>query len=406
MQAPSPGASPRTPDVMGPHRDRRRDSLKRKLREYSTVLGIATVSRLIVLTGILASSKILPPSNLSGWNEGTAWWRYLLRWDSFWYVAIMRGGYSYTPDSTIKQAVPFFPFYPGLSLAVARVLKIGAGPGALLVANCAALAALVLLYSYVRRRRNERIALAAVALLAVYPPSLYLSAGYPESLALLFAIACFLQLDREQPIRGSFWCGLLTATKPVGVVMLIPLAHRLWPGWRWNARAAGRLFLGFAIGCSGIIAYMTYLGVKFHAPVSFLTDQQAWVPHARWGSSQDALLALASFAAIFGAHPLSRKIDPWMYATFVALTIGLREQLQEGEFLYCCASLLFLALTRLGHGNAFTSMSRYLMLVFPVFIVAAEALDRRPLLRAAVLCVSAALLFWYSALFAQWYWVE
>jgi hypothetical protein len=347
----------------------------------------------------------MPPGNFSVWNETTAWWRYLLRWDSFWYLTIMRQGYRYTPDPMIMQAVPFFPFYPGFSLAVARVLQIRPGIAALVVANGAALAATFLIYIYARRTRNERVAIVTVALLDLFPTSLYLSVGYPESLALLFVIACFLDLNRARPIRASLWCGLLTATKPTGVVMLIPLGHRLWPGWRRDPRAAMRFFLCLAAGCSGIVAYMIYLGLRFHAPLSFLTNQQAWVSHARWGSLQDVLLALVSFAAIFGSHPLSRKIDPWMYATFVAVTIGLRERFQADEWLYCCASLLFLACTRLGHGNAFTSMSRYVLLIFPIFVVAADSLDRRPLLRAGLLVAGATLLFSYSVLFAQGYWV-
>ena len=53
----------------------------------------------------------------------------------------------------------------------------------LLVANLAATAAVLLLFKLIRERHGDRAALVSVALISFFPASIFLSAGYTESLA-------------------------------------------------------------------------------------------------------------------------------------------------------------------------------------------------------------------------------
>ena len=112
-----------------------------RIVEYAIAAAIFGVSRLLVFLAILFSVRFILPSNLPGaWNEGSSLWHYLLRWDSGWYLAIMRDGYHYLPDASIQQTVAFFPLYPALSWCVARIFQLQFSTAALIVSNAASIA--------------------------------------------------------------------------------------------------------------------------------------------------------------------------------------------------------------------------------------------------------------------------
>jgi hypothetical protein len=62
-------------------------------------------------------------------------------------------------------------------------------------------------------------------------------------------------------------------------------------------------------------------------------------------------------------------------------------------------------LTLCGGPAGFTSMARFNLISFPLFIVIAEFGSRMPWLMPGLIGISGGLLFIFSALFAQWQWV-
>ena len=317
----------------------------------------------------------------------------------------MRGGYHYLPDSSVQQTVAFFPLYPALSWGVAKLFQLPLSTAMLIVSNVASIAAAMLLYEYVREHYGIRIAYCAIAIFSFFPASIFLSAGYSESLAMALTMAVFLELGRGRYIRASLWCGLLTAARPTGIVMLAPLAYCMWPRAGWTRAASIRLLLGLGIGCSGLVAFAIYLGVKFSAPLAFATSQDHWYPGSHW-SLIAGLLSFASLADLFRGFPLPSTIDPWVFVGFAAVLFVMRSQLSIPELLYAGATFGLFAITRLCQVHGFGSISRLLILMFPAYIAAAKLLDKRSLLLSGLCLWMAVGLFWYTALFAQWYWVE
>ncbi len=372
---------------------------------YAAAAAIFAVSRLIVFLAILFSVRFIPPHNIPiAWNDGTTIWHYLLRWDSVWYLSIMRVGYPYLPNSSVPSTVHFYPLYPALSWCVARIFQFRLSTAALLVSNAASIAAALLLYQYVRGHYRARVAYGAVALFSFFPASIFLSAGYTESLAMALTMATFLDLGRARYIRASCWCGLLTAARPTGIVMLAPLAYCLWPRAGWTRAASMRLLLGLGIACSGLGAFAVYLGLKFNAPLAFATVPSAWVL-GPYFSLTAGLDAFASLADLFRRFPFPSTLEPWVFVAFAAVIFAMRSRLSIPELLFAEASFGFLVATRLCAGHGFVAMSRYMVVVFPAYIAAAKLLEHRPWLMVAVCLWMAIGLFWYSALFAQWYWV-
>src|SRR5262249_35025483 len=78
----------------------------------------------------------------------------------------------------------------------------------------------LLLFKYVRQDYGDEVAFLTIAFLSFFPTSLFLSAGYTESLVLLLILCCLLLLKREQYIPAAVFAGLACATRSTGVVLL------------------------------------------------------------------------------------------------------------------------------------------------------------------------------------------
>src|SRR5262249_2087007 len=131
-------------------------------------------------------------------------------------------------DPGLTQTVVFYPLYPGLGRLVSALLGIQVTDAMLLVANLAGAAAILLLFKLVRESLGERTALATVMLISFFPASIFLSAAYPEPLALLLMVAFFLCLARERYLAAAVLAGLATATRSTGIVLLPVLLWELW----------------------------------------------------------------------------------------------------------------------------------------------------------------------------------
>src|SRR5437764_4641749 len=155
----------------------------------------------LVLVGLLANFYILP---LMGTNltyrplaENTrlpdALWLMWQRFDSGFYLALARDGYGPVTSLHHASSWVFYPLFPLLVRPVAYLFGGSAMAfdlAGVLVANAAALIAVIFLYKLVARELGARIASRSVLYLAVFPTSFYLSAVYAESLFLACSVAC------------------------------------------------------------------------------------------------------------------------------------------------------------------------------------------------------------------------
>jgi hypothetical protein len=227
--------------------------------------------------GLIGSVRDRMPGNLIAHAPAAAPLEIWARWDAEWYLLIAEQGYrndeklaGYSSDYHSEDAAGFFPLYPLLIRAGSAV---GLAPIAsgLLVSHLALLAALTLLHRETRERFGEPAADAAVWLLLAFPPSLFLSAVYGESLALALTLAAF------RLARGSKWgalaaCGFLCAlARPTGLLVGVALAWEVWErkgGWRgWLS------LLGFPAGTA---AFSYFCGQTFGDPLAWAHRQERW----------------------------------------------------------------------------------------------------------------------------------
>lgn len=367
-------------------------------------LAIFGASRIIVLMGIAFSALYVKPVSGPGiWNIAAPWWHYLLRFDSAYYLDIANYGYRYNGNPLQMQSIVFFPGYPILGGVAARILPISVPFSMVFVSNLCAAVAVALLFRLVARLWDQDTALITVAAVCLFPASLFLSAGYSEGAALLFTVAAFAFLFRGRIALAAICAGCLSATRPLGFLLAIPLIYAVWDraGRRLSWRFLGRAAAAGAMAVSGLIGFILYCGIKFKDPLAFVHGHAAWKGE---GGLPPGHAAWQQLTTTIESHFLPNLSDPWFFLVFAGIAIALWKRLPLELNLYTASTLLALLAARVFQEQGFISMNRYLLLLFPCMIGMALIGARRVWLMVLTGAVFGAMLFMHAALFAQWYW--
>ena len=144
------------------------------------------------------------------------------RWDTSWYLKIAAFGYD-PADGTVS----FSPLYPwliaGLGVLIGNYLLT-----ALLISNLAALAVFFLFYEVARAEGlTSKQAGFAVLSLALFPSAFFLFAAYTDALFLALALGAWLATRQKHWFLAGLLGGFATLTRLQGT-LLMPVLGLLW----------------------------------------------------------------------------------------------------------------------------------------------------------------------------------
>lgn len=346
------------------------------------------------------------------------------RWDSVWYLQIAHAGY-FSPQSSAM-----FPLYPLLISIGTLVLRSELVVG-LAVSLAAMTTALYILDRLVRADFDEQIARTAVLLTALFPVAFFFSAVYTESLYLLVSVGALYAARRDRWAIAGALGALATATRSAGILLAVPLVLMYLYGPRTSLRAASTAgwwrpryrVTGSAVWLAlvpvGLLAYMAYLGVAHGQPFAAFHAEHYWGRSfaGPFGGAWKAIVALPADVrhVLSGTGVRVGPGDPltWSahdlidlgFALFAIVgLVGAWRRVPFAYFAYA-AVLLAQAMSYPVSHEPLGSISRYVMVIFPVFIGWALLLRRRPRVRVAVLGTSVLLLAVFSGLWAMWAWI-
>ncbi len=365
----------------------------------------------LTIVGLLALQLLFPWGTLVARPGGPDWISTWARWDSGYYLAIARESYRYTGD--IGSTVGFWPLLPGLMRAGGWILGWTDNHGllrvGLIVSNAALLVGLVYLRALVRLDFGRATAARAVLYALAFPMTLFLSAVYAESLFLALSVAAFYHARRNQWWVAGALGGLAALARPHGVLLAAPLAVEYLlqrrselAGARADPRVLLRAFrpdvLALLLIPAGLAVYLGYLWLEFGDPLI------GFKAHHFWGQ---------------------RLTPPWTtFERFFSAPVGVREGFQRHSLIDLCFALVYIVLviaswrvvrptyamfatiglvTALSSG-LLTSIPRYGVTLFPIFIVLAVA-GRRRWFDRAFLLAAAPLAGFFMALFSSRHWV-
>jgi mannosyltransferase PIG-V len=336
-------------------------------RALSRVLVAFLLTRLILYITAAIAIRLLPshPGTRAaahlGKNLSLAAWA---RWDAGWYLSIAERGYWFDPKGA--SSVAFFPLLP-LSMKGLGTLTGNYAAAGLLIANLAALGAVLALWRWVRAEAGLAAAERATLWLLVYPFSFYFHSIYAESLFFLLVTLTFHASAQGQRLAAGIWAGLAAATRPMGALLTPALAWGLWRDWRAGRPARGRDAIAVLLPVAGLGAYMAYLWAAFGDPLVFWKAhvvgwhvQLQWTEAMYWRETLETLIRPTRMRSYTDLLQLIRVLLP---VVFVALTVQVFRRLGAVPGIYTALSVVVAV------GFAPQSVGREFLAAVPAFAV-------------------------------------
>lgn len=376
-----------------PERDARSRPIAAFLTRYKAVIFAFAASRLALFAVGLMTQIFIEPfsSHVSPLHlTDSAALRMWGEWDTGWYLGVANDGYARHPGPDGQVNWVFFPGFPMLSAAIARVTGLSTFAAMVVLSNLSFLAALFLTHRLAREEFDEATANLSVALLCAAPGSYIFSSGYTESLFLLALTACLLMLHARRWLAAGGFAALAVLTRNLGMGLTLPFAFaaapRLWTLARDHASGrtasprpllteAARVIVGLALPVLALAGFCLYLYLQTGDPLAFVTGQKGW------GRSV--------------GNPLPRlftdRMAPSDVISFAAGWLSLGMLVALGFMRRWSLLILGAFLTLLPLSTGLTSYARYSLVALPIVLAGARLLAPRPAAAAATLVVFATL---------------
>ena len=332
------------------------------------------------------------------------------RWDTVHFVSIAQKGY----DTELQSA--FFPFYPMLMKLFAHFAHHSEFVAGLIVSNIALLVLLVVMYQLVKEDFDQQSAHRAVLYISIFPTAFFLAAAYTESLFLCLAILSFYQMR-----HGKWWFagifGLLASlTRSDGLLLVIPFVWEYLYQHQFQLKKIQGGILASSLIPAGTALFALYCWHRFGDPLAFSHVQAlpGWDRHLRFpgiGIVLDIQLiqstgTMLNYVSL--RNMLDLVADLFLLLTLVAACIGLLHlprKLWSYLLLGWALWLFFNLYPRIGSGaDPLTSISRYMIEVFPSFIFLA-ILGKHRTFHACYISIAGSMLFFMLTQFLMGRWI-
>lgn len=346
-------------------------------------------------------SQAIPPDPVARPYLGVAvetnpWLEPWQRWDTLHYQAIAERGYG-----AFDSALFVPPLYPGLIRLTSRLIYTDSLLSALIVSNVAALAGMAAFYSLARAEAADPSrARRAVLYLSIFPTGFFWFAGYTESLLLLFSSVALLAARRSRWLVSGLAAGLAALSRLTGALLIVPvgasalLAVRKDRSWRPIVAAGGALL--------GALAFPLYVWLGMG--LSPLAPIEVQAARAQGGFAFPGVnLTIAIQRLAGGEANFADLFDLALLLLFIGLAVPVWRQLSRPLALFYLGYLL-LHLSRVAEIAPLLGMARYVLVLFPAYLVLA-GWGRRPWIHRLIVYLSAAGLLLLSGQFAIWGWV-
>lgn len=316
------------------------------------------------------------------------------RFDTLWYLRIAQHGYSPDDGSTV-----YFPLYPLLIRLLGKILLGNYLFAAVLISNVAYVAALYCLHKLAEKELGRPGARRSTAYLAIFPTAFFFLAAYTESLFLLLTLAAFLSAHDRRWWRAGALGFLASLSRLQGIVLVIPILYMYLRDKSLHPPRLRPDMLGALIIPLGAVLFTAYQHLVVGATPLISTYQTQLYAQFVWpwdniiGSVQQIASPEGTFVDV---------LNLLATAAFIAMTIVSFRRLSMEYAIYMAITLLALMLRRTTL-QPLVSMSRYVLVLFPAFILWGRW-GINPWVQRLIVYPSVALLLYLSGQFAMWGW--
>ncbi len=326
-------------------------------------------SRILLIVLIFLTQLFLPPgpnAKVARIKEhGGGLLDTLTQSDGVWYRGIAEHGYQAQADGKAPLSTAFFPFYPiliragtwsGLDYQLASVF----------ISNLALLGAAILFSRTVQLEyKNEIIARHSVAFLMFGAPSFFFSAGQAEGIFLFFSIAAFAAALRQKWLWASLAGICLSATRPTGFLIVLPLLVEYLAQWRQAGGSIKSLIRArvfwLALVPVGAAFYVLYCQVMFGDGLAYAHAQSS----VAW--DRGFTMPWQTFLSPKNETPEQTIFFRWVaVVVFALIGAGGLFKIRPSYFVHALIGFVFpLCWTTLN------DIFRYFCVLFPIYLVMA-----------------------------------
>ncbi len=279
------------------------------------------------------------------------------RWDTYWYLDIVKNGYYLKTDNLLSNVV-FFPLYPLLIKLVGTALLGNYVLAGWIISIISLFAACAFFYKLVKEFHPDIDPELPILLLLVFPTAFFLNVIYTEALFLFLTIATFYYAFRKNFYAAGAFALLGALTHSNGVFLALPILWEIWRNYGWKSIFTSKIWPVF-FAPIGAFAFIFYGYLKFHNFWLFFQIESAWGRSFQINWDHFSLFS----------HPsiINMSID-------IALTVFI---LTMVYFVYQKLSALYAVFMSLTVAAALTSgtlmsIGRYSLVLFPIYILLAK----------------------------------
>lgn len=313
--------------------------------------------------------------------------KYLAYWDGPWYLSIAKEGYFIKPGQ--ESNIVFAPLYP-LTIKIAHSLtQLPWHLTASLVSVLCTLFAISILYREIKSQWDGDIARRSIFFLLIFPSSFFLAIAYTEALFLLLAVLFFYHLRRQKWWLTAVFAALAALTKIWGIaLLLIAIIEYIRQEKKIKISALAFLIPLLAVALWSYYDYRQFgdwlafaHGQQFfHRPVGQFSWSQLWLAPTAGDKTIMLIDSLSALAALVASIIMLY----WKKTAYALYTIlGVAIPLASGTW---------------------QSMNRYVLVLFPLFIVLAILSKKNIYLYYFYLMIMPALLAMHLIQFVHFAW--
>lgn len=360
--------------------------------DWQLIVMMLAIKALVILLGGQSYQVMSnqPIASLHGWFE---LWN---RWDALHYMDLAQLGYTATGEKSVQ--IVFFPFYPWLVRLFSVVLR-DVLMSAFAVSTIASVAAGLCLKRLVELDFSEDVARASVWFMFIFPTSYFLHIPYTESVFIALVLGCILAARTNYWILAGFLGQTACLTRVNGLILVpalmveIFLQYRATKRWDWQ-------WLGILIIPTG---FLTYLLLNLSVTGSMFTfmkvQKEHWFKTMTWpwaglkGKWDTLLYGPPSESIMVGMQEL----------LFIGLglvtVVWCWRKLRPSYSVWVTFNLLLFIST-----SFILSTPRYILTLFPVYILFAVVAQKSFLAGRLITAWSLLFLSLFASAFVRGFW--
>jgi Gpi18-like mannosyltransferase len=337
------------------------------------------------------------------------------QWDAKHYVNIAIFGYKTLIEiqhQKIPEELAFFPLFPLLISILGRpfgnenYLIVG-----MLISNLALLGTLFFLYQLAEEFGGAQTGRRTILYLCIFPTAFFFFTAYNESLFLFFTTGGFVALRRQHWWLAGLAGSLSALTRSTGIFFAIPFLYELWLHRQaiiTHWKSALKAILALLLIPLGTALYSFHNWQITGNPLAFASVQLRWSRHLDWPWAG----IWQNFYQIFWVQPFGSFnqvhciIDLVITLAFIVLTIIGWRKLRPHYSLWLTTIFIYILISpSVAQDDALISNQRFVLEMFPAFMILAQLGIRYSRLHEVLLWVFPPLLGIFSLLFLLGKWM-